>query len=260
MSGATLGTVKQLYAESGNLCAFPGCPNPLIDPSGVNVGEICHICAHRKRGARFDPAQSDEERHGYDNLLLMCRIHHKVVDDAPAIFTVEILRQMKVQHATRHVRPERKSDEIYARMLIEPEQTISIEGNSGGIAISSPGAVVAGTVNLKTANRAVRIQAPAGTIGADQDFSRYVSYLIARYNEFAAADRSRRTTFSYAVVGKRIADVFGAKWQLLSRADFSQVCEYLQAKIDRTLIGRRNKASGQKSYSTFEQFLSKHSR
>ena len=42
--------------------------------------------------------QNDEQRHGFENLLLMCGDHHKTIDNDPATYTVERLTQMKRSH------------------------------------------------------------------------------------------------------------------------------------------------------------------
>jgi hypothetical protein len=72
-------TVKRLFALSGNRCAFPKCTSLLVDGTKV-VGKICHIKAQSKGGPRYDPNQTQVERHGYDNLILMCGRHHDVID------------------------------------------------------------------------------------------------------------------------------------------------------------------------------------
>jgi hypothetical protein len=95
-------TVKRLFAVSGNRCAFPKCPTPLIDPpSGSVVGAICHIKGKRPGAVRYDPNQSNEDRHGFENLVLLCNIHHKIVDDDDIAYTVERLVQMKKNHESR---------------------------------------------------------------------------------------------------------------------------------------------------------------
>lgn len=75
-------TVRRLFAVSMNRCAFPGCAQSIVDvATGKVSGEICHINASKPDGLRYDPDQTDEERHGFDNLLLLCGPHHKVIDD-----------------------------------------------------------------------------------------------------------------------------------------------------------------------------------
>lgn len=84
-----------------NRCAFPECSVPIIDHSANTIlAEVCHICARSRGGPRFDGRQSDEERHGFDNLILMCGVHHKLIDAPENIerFSIGVLLQMKADH------------------------------------------------------------------------------------------------------------------------------------------------------------------
>jgi hypothetical protein len=95
-------TVKRLFALSGNRCAFPECTTPLIDPkSGSVVGEICHIKGDKPGAPRFDCTQSNEERQSFKNLLLLCNVHHKIVDDDEELYTVDKLCEMKLSNESR---------------------------------------------------------------------------------------------------------------------------------------------------------------
>jgi hypothetical protein len=67
-------TIKKLFALSGNQCAFPNCIKVIISSKGNVVGQVCHISAADEGGPRFDPAQSNEQRRAFDNLLLMCSL------------------------------------------------------------------------------------------------------------------------------------------------------------------------------------------
>ena len=95
MAGPSDKTVKRLFALSRNRCAYPKCETPIVHPSGTVVGEVCHIKAQNTGGPRFDPQQSDEARHSFENLILLCGVHHRVVDDQPATYTVDLLAEMK---------------------------------------------------------------------------------------------------------------------------------------------------------------------
>lgn len=90
-------TIKRLFALCGNRCAYPGCPVPVVSEGSVTA-EVAHIKARSPEGSRYDPAQSDAERHAFENLLLLCGVHHKFVDDDPEQYTVEFLRELKEQH------------------------------------------------------------------------------------------------------------------------------------------------------------------
>ena len=60
----------------------------------------CLPCQSSKvpKGPRYDPNQTVEERHAFGNLVLMCPIHHDVIDDDPDSYTVERLRSIKTTH------------------------------------------------------------------------------------------------------------------------------------------------------------------
>jgi len=92
MAGPSVATVKRLFAVSGNRCAFPGCALPLVDEaSGKVTGRICHIRARSPEGQRYDAGQSEKKRHGFANLVLMCPLHHDVIDSDAEAYTMERL-------------------------------------------------------------------------------------------------------------------------------------------------------------------------
>ena len=94
-------TRKTIWGLSGNRCAFPGCNKELFMTDGDSsslVGEECHICARSIGGPRYNPNLSDKELNDYSNLILLCSVHHKFVDDNPNNYTVEVLRDMKSKH------------------------------------------------------------------------------------------------------------------------------------------------------------------
>lgn len=99
MGSPSVATIKRLFAVSRNKCAFPKCAQPLVEPlSGKVVGRVCHIKAASPAGPRHDPNQTEEDRHDFANLILMCPVHHDVIDDDPSSYTVERLQTLKQQH------------------------------------------------------------------------------------------------------------------------------------------------------------------
>ncbi|MDB5971117.1 MAG: hypothetical protein JWQ90_3567 [Hydrocarboniphaga sp.] len=248
-------TVKRLFALSGNRCAFPSCQLPIFEDSGVVTGEMCHIKARSPGGPRFDPAQTEAERHGFDNLILLCRRHHKVVDAQPDVYTVEALRQIKSIHENVLGRPEREQDGFFASLLINDYRKIVVKNNSGNVAINSPGAIQGHTVNVKTSKKKVVLNSPPGSIGADLQASRYVQYLINRYNKFGADDPTRKTSFSYGAISKNIETTFGSQWKLLPIERAGAVFDYLQNRIARTRQARINQGKAHRSFRSYEEFL-----
>ena len=150
-SGPSLAVVKQLFAHSGNRCAFPKCKNGLIQDNTV-IGEICHIKAARPNGPRYDPEQTSDERHSYSNLILLCANHHKTIDDDPEAYTVERLVKLKEEHASRFAATSDEEAETGARILID--QLIASQGQSGGI-------------TAHTVNQVINVHAQLGNTADD---------------------------------------------------------------------------------------------
>lgn len=94
--------MRLLYAHSGNRCAYPDCTNPIFEDDGQLTGECCHIKAFSPGGPRYDASQTDEERNGVDNLMLMCSRHHAIVDKNVDRYTVEVLQEYKQMHEEKY--------------------------------------------------------------------------------------------------------------------------------------------------------------
>ncbi|MCQ9148087.1 HNH endonuclease signature motif containing protein [Ochrobactrum sp. BTU2] len=255
MSGPSEKTIRRLFALSGNVCAFPNCSSPIVETAGTITGEICHIKAQSTGGPRFDETQSEEERHSFDNLILLCRRHHKIVDTEPDIYSADALQHIKSIRESELGRPEQASDVFYAKILLNAMGRIEVNNNNGNVVIASPGTIIGSTVNVKTSGKTIKYQPAAGTIGANQDASRYIQYLISRYNEFASADTSRATKFNYGVISKNIETNFRAPWRSLAMEDFPRVCEYLQQRIGRTRIAKSNTSKGRRCFSSYEEYV-----
>lgn len=126
-------TIKRLYARSGNQCAFPGCKVMIVQDTTM-VGAICHIRAARSGGPRYDTAQPAAERHGEDNLILLCANHHRVIDGDAETYTPEALQAMKAQHQASVAQLTEEEARAGAGLLISLNQ-------SGGIAAHHIGTI-----------------------------------------------------------------------------------------------------------------------
>ena len=94
---------KILFARSGNLCSFPACNRQLIEPGTTKdqdtvVGQIAHIVGASRQGPRGHQHLAEEDRASHDNLILLCRDHHAIVDAQPRTYSVQVLQQMKTDH------------------------------------------------------------------------------------------------------------------------------------------------------------------
>jgi hypothetical protein len=91
---------RALASRVGNLCSNPECraltSGPQEDPAkALNIGVAAHLTAASAGGPRYDPELLPEERSGPSNGIWLCQNHAKMVDNDPARFTVELLREWK---------------------------------------------------------------------------------------------------------------------------------------------------------------------
>ncbi len=93
-------TIKELFARSGNVCAFPGCRHPVIDEQGNVVAQIVHIKGVRPGAPRFDESQTPDDRRQPSNLTIMCWGHHKATDDEGLYPTAKMI-EIKQSHENR---------------------------------------------------------------------------------------------------------------------------------------------------------------
>lgn len=86
-------TVKKLYGLSAGLCNI--CKCNLVEDNVV-IGEMAHIIARSPKGPRGDNNKS--QNNTYDNLILLCPNHHKIVDTEPEKYPAGLLRDIKNKH------------------------------------------------------------------------------------------------------------------------------------------------------------------
>ncbi len=94
-------TVRRLDTLSGNECAHPKCKKKLIAEDRISIiSKICHIAAASEEGPRFDRNMTDDERRGFDNLILLCDEHHVMIDNKEneSEYSTPLLKKWKGDH------------------------------------------------------------------------------------------------------------------------------------------------------------------
>jgi hypothetical protein len=90
---------KALYRLARGSCYFPDCPHPifeLVEGEPIVAVEIAHIYGALRGSARFLETMTDDERRAFENLILLCKVHHKVVDGPRREdYSPELLQQWK---------------------------------------------------------------------------------------------------------------------------------------------------------------------
>ncbi len=114
-------------------------------------------------------------------------------------------------------------------------------------------------LTLRTSSaRKPKMEYPAGSIGADLMRRNYIRYLVERYFRYREADGSfgpkAVRKFSYAVIFKNIETHFKAPTYFIPLTRFDELVDFLQRKIEGTILGKRNRARGHRNYETFDEF------
>ena len=98
-------TIKLLWSNAAGRCSFINCNRKLTIEQAAQVkpytlGEMAHIKGRKKGSNRYDINQTDEQRDGYENLILLCSYHHTLIDvpENESIYSVVELTKMKIAH------------------------------------------------------------------------------------------------------------------------------------------------------------------
>jgi len=135
---------KILWGNAGNRCSyrFMGevCSEVLALKDGgkhVNIGEECHIVGEKPGRARY--VEDFPARESYSNRILMCRNHHKVIDDDEDTYTAEVLAKMKTSHEEAVLRAT-ENGEIEPIVIHDSQFTTVVEeaGRAVGMEVNRP--------------------------------------------------------------------------------------------------------------------------
>jgi hypothetical protein len=92
--------IKKLWGKAAGRCSAPGCEINCIELLSGNdptvLGDMAHIIAQSPLGPRGEKQAGENT---YENLILLCPIHHKKIDKAPSgTFSVETIQEWKLNH------------------------------------------------------------------------------------------------------------------------------------------------------------------
>lgn len=96
----------RLWVKAAGRCQFNGCNEDVytekLTLKKQKLGEIAHIVAAEKDGPRGDDPLPMKDRNKFDNLMLVCRPHHKHFDHQyVADYPADLLRKWKKEHEKR---------------------------------------------------------------------------------------------------------------------------------------------------------------
>lgn len=211
---------KRVFQEASSRC-------PFCSEAEVASLEIHHI-------------DGNPSNNVLENLLLVCASCHSKI--TAGVITASEVRDMKAHLS--EVRPS----------ATRTQSTVSVS-----IANSRFQGDIAHTINKFVTPRAPRPNYPGGSLGADLLRKGYVDYLIAKYYEHRKADASfgKVRPFSHAELHTTIQRTFGCRTFFIPVARFVEVVEFLQGRIDNTILGKKNRARNVPNYHSYEAHLQK---
>ena len=210
---------KAVFQQFGSQCAF-------CEENDVAALQIHHIEPY-----------AEVNKHEIENLILVCANCHGRID-AGEIPKAAVYKR-KHQAVSVSSLPRRS-----------PGNSIRLENscNSG---------VIANQLTIKIGGRhRISVSAPSGTIASHRDSRNYVKYLIDRYHEFKLAELG--LAMKYPVFYGAIKRAFGAKWDHVPLERFEELVSFIQARIDKTLLGKNQRAKGTERYRSFEGYMEKY--
>lgn len=156
-------TIKKLTLASQNKCAFTDCDEPIYDIKFDSiVGQICHIRGKSEGSPRNDPTFTKDMLDEYDNLILLCGKHHKIIDDHPDQFPVETVTEMKRLHESEDSSVDELDEEVINRLIEESDLIVSINNSQIGTVFNvsstnQKGGITAGVVNVGSTKRTLNL-------------------------------------------------------------------------------------------------------
>lgn len=213
---------KRIYQEANMTC--PNCGE-----RDVSTFEIHHI-------QPFSEVKKHEEK----NLILLCSNCHASAT-AGQLSEIAVLR-LKLELMTGSLTTSLKTEPAVSNVI-----SLDSVRNQG---------VIANNVTVKGTLARVTQLPTSGSIACSLTHRNYIKYLIDRYHNFKVAEVGK-SGMKYAVFYGSIKRKFGAKWDSIPLDRFSELSEYIQKRIDKTVLGKKHKSQGRRCYSSYEEYLKK---
>lgn len=129
--------LKILWAKAGNKCSYhhdgENCDELLAIQNGEVIsliGDEAHIVGGKQGSARHK--ENFAEVDTYENRILLCKKHHKLIDDNENVYTTDVLYKMKNTHE-KEIEAHMKNDKDDRLVIKDSEFDIHLEDSDEGI-------------------------------------------------------------------------------------------------------------------------------
>jgi len=212
-----------LQKEINSVCPIPDC----------NSKDVDHFQIHH--------IDEDKSNNDLINLIMLCPTCHSKVTKK------DILQENIIALKNNLMKKEIK-------YKIEPNNHNIININSG--IKESVIANVVHNITIKGKSKP-KLNHPKGSIGTNLTMRNYIKHLIDRYQEYMKGDTTKNEKTKYAIIYNAIKKEFVVdKYTFVHIDKFYDLISFLQMRIDKTIIGKRNVRKGVKNYSSLQEYLS----
>lgn len=204
------------------------------------IGSVCPFCDNADV-EHFEVHHIDEDHGNNDrlNLLMLCPLCHSKITKGD--ITMEEVKSKKVQLTSGQPAPTKASN------------VVQFTGRVGQAIVGDNN-----VVNIKNAApKKAKQKYPEGCIGFDNLSANYVGYLIGRYNEYKVFELKEKMNYAtFSAVLKRHFKIGPSRTIYNTPTEqFDSLVEYIQRRIDGTLLAKINKSKGQfKNYDSFDEY------
>lgn len=113
---------RMLWARSAGICEFRGCCRKLythhVTGENINLSEKAHIYAFSQRGKRFSRLIPRSKINDPDNLMMVCKSCHSLIDSSNTNYSAEDLLEMKAEHEQRIERLVSIKPDLHSEVVI----------------------------------------------------------------------------------------------------------------------------------------------
>lgn len=211
---------KRAFQQAGARCSF-------CEETEVVTLQIHHI-------------DGNPENNVLENLLVVCASCHQRVTNG--LISESEVRARKRELSVEHRQAIRNGQSPIVRVAITNSE---FRGD------------IAQNITKFVSRGVPRIIHPVGSLGADLCKKGYIDYLISRYYQLRKAEASYgiRRSFSHAEIHQTIQREFVHKTFFMPVEFFDRLVLFLYGRIDRTVLGRNNRARRVPNYHSYEEHI-----
>lgn len=210
------------------------------------AGSKCGFCTeHEIVSLQIHHIDCDPSNNTLDNFLVVCATCHTKI-------TGGLVSEADVRTKKREV-------EWLYRQQAARQTTAAVNVN---LTSSTFRGDIAQNITKISAPRPPHITHPPGSLGADLSKKGYIDYLISQYFKFRKAGRSfgDNRPFNHTEIHTTIQREFGHKTFFMPAESFELLIQFLQSRIDRTILGGKNSNQGIRNYHSYQEHLLKFTR